>query len=73
MNLFFLVFFSKKKQKNLSILNNLDGREVDFTGHKQIIGNTDTDLIILIIPTCTLFSTIILNVFGKTLCPCQSI
>ena len=49
------------------------GREVAFTNHRQIIANTDTQLIIVIITLFTLFTGITLNVFGKTLCPCQSI
>ena len=35
--------------------------------------NTDTQLIIIMITLFTLFTRITLNVFGKALCPCQSI
>ena len=47
------------------------GREAVVTNHRQIIANTDTQLIIIIIILFTLFTRITLNVFGKALCPCH--
>ena len=39
---------------------------------RQIIADTDMQLIIIIITLFTLFTRITLNVFGKALCPSQS-
>ena len=50
------------------------GKEVVFAKHRQtIFANTDTQLIIIIVTLFRLFTKITLSVFGKTLCPCQSL
>ena len=63
-----------KKHKSSIACDHTTGRFIKTrSNNRQIIANTDTQLIIITITLFTLLTGITLNVFGKALCPFQSI